>query len=70
MNKVIALERIIIEEDTGPGPMFKNCYTYIAAEPGDAGTIIGKEGNKKIVAFDQTKLVAVVDPERLRTIEN
>lgn len=60
MTKVVAKKKIFIKEDGGPGPMHKNEYRYLAAEPGDTGVIIGEEDGKPLVAFCKSKLVAVI----------
>jgi hypothetical protein len=65
VNNVTAKHRIFISDDSGPGPLFKTEYVFVAAEPGDSGSIIGPEGSGLLVAFHRTRLVAVVQEESI-----
>lgn len=65
MNSVTAKHRIFISDDSGPGPLMKTEYVFVAAEPGDAGSVIGHEDGGLLVAFHRTRLVAVVQEESL-----
>lgn len=69
MTRVIAKEKILIQDDSGPCSLRGSAYIFVAAEAGDQGIIVGNEGDCALVAFEKTRLLALVEPERLIEIE-
>ena len=69
MKAVTARHRIFICDDSGPGPLLKTEYVFVAAEPGDRGSVIGRESGGLLVAFHRTRLVAVVQEDSVAADE-
>jgi len=62
-NLVVALNRIVISDDSGPVADFirhGSAYEYVAAEKGDVARVLSTSGDSLLCAFHRTKLAVEV----------